>query len=638
MSSSVSSTISSTYVNGRQLISGLSSGIDVDSIVQKTITADKWKLYKLQQSEQLTEWRQTAYREIISDVKTFSDTYFNVTSSSSLLSTKNFQKFAVTNTNESAVTATAGTTASTGTHKLTVSQLATAASLTGSSTLAKEVQGTTAADFALALGQSFIIDLDGTEKTITIDDAVTNVATLQVAIDAAVGENKIAVTTDADTGALMLKAADSSGVQKVTISSPDDSSTSALSSLGFGDDAILSNRISTSDTLDTIASQLNTTLTFDDYGQVAMTINGVDFTFDKSATLSEVMTEINQSSAGATIKYDELAGKLVLTADDTGAGSTLAVSETGSNFLSVALDQPSAGQDAKLTLDDVALTRSSNTIAVDGVTYTLNDTTADAVTVGITQDTDGIYDTIANFVDAYNSLIDTINGKLAEEYDSDYPPLTDDQKADMSDSEITNWEEKAKTGILANDSLMQNLVDNMRSALMETVSGQSANLTKIGITTSTYDEKGKLHIDEATLKQAIQTDPEAITELFTQQSTSYSGTTTVRTLDSSARKVRYKEEGIAYRLYDILQDNISTLRDSSDNKGLMLEKAGLEDDTTETDNSYTTALKDYQEKIEAEEDRLDEEEENLYEKYSTLETYISTMSAQLSAISSLTSS
>lgn len=637
-SSSSSSTISATYVNGRQLISGLSSGLDVDSIVKKTITADKWKLYKLQQKEQLAEWRQTAYREIISDIKSFSDKYFNLTSSSNILSTKNFQKFEVSSTDESAVTATAGTTASTGTHKVTVSQLATAASLTGSGTLSKNVQGTETADFTSAVGKSFIIDLDGTSKTVTVDSSVTDVTTFQAAIDDAVGEGKVSVSTDTDTGALIIKPTDNSGVQKITLSSPSTSSTSALSSLGFGDNAVLSNRISNSDTLDTLSNQLNTALTFDLDGQVDMTINGVNFTFDKSATLSEVMTEINQSNAGVTIKYNELSDKLVMTADDTGAGNSIDVSEMGSNFLTVALDSSAAGQDAKLTIDGVSMTRSSNTIAVDGVTYTLKDTTSDTVSVGITQDTDGIYDAISGFVDAYNTLIDTINSKLSEEYDYDYPPLNEDQKAEMSDDEITSWEEKAKTGILANDSLMQSMVDDMRKALVESVSGQSAGLSAIGITTSTYDEKGKLHIDEDTLKQAIQDDPDGIMDLFTQQSTSYSGTTTERTLDASARQIRYKEEGLSYRLYDILQDNISTLRDSGGNKGFMLEKAGMEDDTTDTNNSYTAEIDDYKDKIDAEQDRLNDEEDALYTKYSTLETYISTMSAQLSALSSMSSS
>lgn len=640
MSSSSSSTISTTTVNGRQVVSGLSSGIDVDSIVKKTITAQKWKLYKLQQQQQLATWRQEAYRSIISDITAFSNKYFNLTSSSNLLSTKNLQKYTVSSTNSSAVTATAGTTASVGSHKLTVSQLATSAVRTSASIPSKAVQGTTAADFTAAVGKSFVIDVDGTTKTITINSSITDAASLQDTIDAAVGEGKVAVSTDADTGGLIFTAVADSGVQKITLSAPASTgSSSALSDLGFGSGAVLSNRISTSDTLATLASQLNTELTFNSDGEVDLTINGVNFTFDKSSTLSEVMTEINQSTtAGVTMKYDELSGKLTLTANATGAGNTLVLSESDSNFMSVFLGQATAGQDAKLTLDGQALTRSSNSVTVDGITYALQDTTSEAVTIGVARDTDGIYDTIASFVSDYNTLIASLNSTISEEYDSDYPPLTDDQKADMSEDEITAWEKKAKVGILKNDSLIQNIVSNMRTALIDSISGVTTSLSAIGITTSTYSEKGQLHIDETKLKAAIADDPEGVTSLFTQQSTSYSGTTAVRALNSSERQTRYKEEGLAYRLYDILQDNISTIRDSGGNKGLMLLKAGIENDTSDTSNSYSTEINKYKEKIDAEEDRLDDEEERLYTKYSAMETYLSQLSAQFAALSSFTSS
>lgn len=635
---SSSSTVTSTTVNGRQVISGLSSGIDVDSMVKATLSAEKWKLNKLKQQQQLTEWRQTAYRSIISDIQSFTAKYFDLTSSSSLLSTKNLQKFTVNSTNSSAVTASAGTTAAVGSHKLTVSQLATATSRTSSNPLSKNVQGTEAADFSSVAGKSFVLTLDGTAKTVTLDSGVTDIDSLQTALDDAVGAGKVAVTTDSSSGALVISAVDDSGVQAISLSAPSGSTSSALSALGFGTGAILSNRLSTSDTLATIAGQLNTELTFNSDGQVALTINGVDFTFDQSATLGEVISEVNQSSAGATLKFDALSGKLTLTASSTGAGNTLAISETDSNFLMAFLDQSTAGQDAKLTLDGQALTRSTNTVTVDGVTYTLKDTTNEAVTIGVEQDIDGIYDSIKSFVEDYNTLIDTINSKISEEYDSDYAPLTDDQKDEMSDDEIEKWETKAKVGVLRNDSLLQNFVTNMRTALMESVSGVSTSLSAIGITTSTYSEKGKLHIDEETLRSAIQNNPDGVTSLFTQQSSSYSGTTIVRTLSSSQRQTRYQEEGLAYRLYDILQDNISTIRDSSGNKGLMLLKAGTENDTSATNNSYSTLLDKYSDQIDAEQDRLDDEEERLYTKYTAMETYLNQLSAQFSALSSFSSS
>lgn len=631
---SSSSSVTTTTVNGTTRITGLSSGIDVDSIVEQLMTAEKSKLNKLQQKEQLAQWRQDLYRSITSDIKTFSSKYFDITSSSSLLKQTNYLKYAVTSSS-TAVTAAYTTGASAGNHTIQVSQLATSATLKSSASVSKQVQGASAADYSSLSGKSIVITLDGTARTVSLTD-VTDLESLQSAVDDAVGEGKLTVSEDTDTGYLSIAAASDNGIQKITISAPS-SGTSGLSSLGFGSGAILSNRLSTSSTLATIAAQLNTSdaLTFNDDGQISLTINGTEFTFDQDDTLSEMMTEINDSDVGVTMKYDELSGKLIMTADETGAGNTLVVTEgEGSNFLSTLLSDSTAGVDAKVTIDNQTITRSSNKITVDGVTYTVNQTTSDEVTVSLTQDTDAVYDLISGFVDDYNTLISTINSTLSESYDSDYPPLTDDQKADMTDEEIEKWEAKAKTGILKSDSILSGFLRDLRMSLIDSVSGSSISFFDIGFSTGTYDEQGKLYIDEDTLKEAIESDPEAVMNLFSQQSTSYSGTTKVRTLTTSQLATRYKEEGIAYRFYDILQKNISTIRDSSGNKGLLLEKAGMENDASDSSNSLSTLLDKYAEEIDKEQDRLDAKEESLYNKYSALETYISKMNTQLSALSS----
>ncbi len=639
MSSSSSSSITTTTVNGRTVISGLASGIDVDSIVDQLITADSAKLNKLKQQEQLAEWKQEAYRSIISDVQSFSDEYFNSTSSSSIMSAKTFQQYSITSSS-SAVTASYTSSSTAGSHTVTVSQLATAATLKTDGGLSKDVQGATAADYTSLAGTSFVISLDGTATTVTLDSSVTDLDSLQTAIDNAVGEGKVAITAD-DSGILTIKAADS-GVQAITISAPSSSSdSSALGELGFGTGATLSNRISTSDTLEKLASSMSNSFSFNDSGALELSINGVSFTFDKSTTLSQMMTEINASSAGVTLKYDSLSDQLVMTATTTGAQKTLSVSETGGTFLSAALSQSTAGTDAKVSIDGQSLTRSSNTVTVNGVTYTFNQVTTDsaAATITLTQDNDAIYNSIKSFVDDYNTLISTINGKLSEKYDSDYPPLTQAQQDEMSETEIEKWNEKAKIGLLANDSLLQSLVDNLRSSLVDAVSGSSINLASIGITTGSYEEKGKLYIDEDTLKEAIQSNSAGIMELFTQTSTDYGGTgTKYRRLDSSQRSTRYQQEGLAYRFYDVIQDNISTINDSSGNKGLLLEKAGVENTTTSTDNTLTKEINDYKERIDKEQDRLDDEKDRLYTKYTAMETYISQMNAQLTALASYTSS
>jgi len=753
---SSSSSITTSTVNGVTRITGLASGIDVDGIVESLVSAEKAKkLNKLEQEVQTAEWQQEAYQSIITDVTDFADTYFSTTGSSSIMKASNFLQYDATSDDEDAVTVSAASTASTGSHTVSISQLATEATYSSSTSVSKEVQGSAAANYSSLTDESFVITLDDTSYTIDLD-SVTDIDSLQTAIDDAVGSTtKVTVSTNSS-GYLEITAQDNSGVQAITIEATS-TSDSGLSEL-FGTAPILSNRLSTSDTLATISDQLNTALTFDSSGECQITINGTTITLDEDDTLAEVIEAVADADVGATLSYDSLTGELTLTADDTGAGSTLTVADgTTGNFVSTLLDDETAGTDAIITIDDVTLTRSSNSVTVDGVTYTANaltgtaTTTAsatvvsdsntagydtittgasatdgtytvsvavssgtytytltdssgntlstatstdgtsavsfldsagativtlgalttaptdgtsttfkvgttvtltddDPATVTVTQDSDSIYDLISNFVDAYNELIETINAAIDEDADSDYPPLTDEEKAEMDDDEITAWEAKAKVGLLESDSTLENLLSDLRTALYDSISDSSITLTDLGITTSSdYSDQGTLEIDEDTLTALIASDPEAIMELFTQTATSTATTSSVSgkslgnnsilySINATDLETRYEEEGIAYRFFDILEQNIGTTTFSSGNKGALLEIAGIDSDTSETDNTLTSLIEKYEDEISEEEDRIDDYEDTMYDKYTTLETYISTMNSQLSAITSLTSS
>ena len=605
MSSSINTYTTSS---GSTAIAGLVSGIDTSSLVDQLVDAESTKLTTLQQQLQLAEWKQEAYRTLIAEVQTFVDTYFSSTGSSSLIKQSNYLQFTATSSDTSSVTVSAGVDADDASHTITVSQLATAETLSSSSAISAGIEASSAVtDYSSLDGESFAITVDGTEYTVTIDssasitDADSLVTTLQDAIDDAVGDGKVTVTADSS-GILSIAATDDSGVQSISIADGD--TDGVLDSLGFDDDSVTSNRIDTSSTLSEISAQLGTAMTFVD-DNVVFSINGTSFTFSEDDTLDDVMDEINDADVGATLEYDELNDKLVLTADDTGAGAMVTASDTSGTFISTLLGTTTAGVDAKVTIDGVTMTRSSNSIEVDDVTYTLNAVTTDTVTVDVAQDTDAIYDLISNFVDAYNTLIADINDQLDADYDSDYAPLTEDEEAEMSDTEIEKWNAKAQTGLLSDDSLLTDMLSELRVALMDSVSGSSLSLTSLGITTGSYDEEGTLYIDEDTLTAAIEDDAAAVQALFCQKSTSYSNNSEVRTLTSSERATRYEEEGIALRFYDLISDYVSTSVDSAGNKGRLLEKAGIEDDGSNTDNSMTSLIDEYETRISAEEDRLD---------------------------------
>ena len=67
------------------------------------------------------------------------------------------------------------------------------------------------------------------------------------------------------------------------------------------------------------------------------------------------------------------------------------------------------------------------------------------------------------------------------------------------------WEEKAKEGLLYNDSTVSTVMQKMRSVLYSTVKtadGQTFSLFSMGITTSDdWGDHGKLELDETKLQR-----------------------------------------------------------------------------------------------------------------------------------------
>ena len=633
MATTSSGAVTTSTVNGTSRITGLSSGLDVDSIVKGLMDGEKVKLSKMEQQEELLTWKQEAYRESMGTMNTFSSTYLDTLSSSSITKQGNFLQYEAESSDAAYVTAEAGANAKVASHTLTVSELATASTRSSSAAVTKGLTGTALSSFPIVFssGTTWEIKVDGKAysvdlSSVTITDPASDpdpltydvtLGSLRNAVDKAVGAGKLNI--DIASGALTITA-DDSGVQSVTVA--------AQSTLGFASSQ--SNRLDTSKTLSDINSSLTSQFSFNS-DEISFTINGESFTFDKDDTLSAVISKVNQSDAGVTMAYDSMKDKLTLTSKTFGAGATLTASDNagGGSFISTLLSTETAGKDAKLTLDGQVLTRSSNTVTVDGVTYTLNKKTTSDITIGVTQNSDATFDVITKFVDAYNTLIKTIRGKLTEKYSRDYQPLTDAQKSSMSESDITAWEKKAKTGLLQRDEMLQSFLDELRGAFMASVPGVSLTMKQIGITSSSYADYGKLTIDETTLKTAIKNDPEGVMNLFSQKSTTHS-TSAVRSLSGSEQAVRYKEEGYGMRFYDIFQKYVGTSRDSAGNKGLLVEKAGLPDDASSTDNALYDQLEDMKERITNEEKRLSLVQTRYYTEYTNMETYLNKLTTQMS--------
>lgn len=330
-------------------LTGLASGMDIDSMVAKLMKAQRLPLDKLNQQKQLVEWKREGYREISSKFITFSNTNLMNLSLSSSTQTK---KAEVSGT-AGVLSASATGSASTGSLDISVQQLAKAAS--------------------------------------------------------------------------------------------------TVSATGIG-------------------NKSGSTLISDISTETKITINDIEINFDATDTIDSMVAKINNNKdAGVTAVYDPTLGKLSLTNKTTGADAQLSFS--GDIIDQFNLASPTGGQDAKLTVNGISMQQTSNRFTLNGVEINLTGvhSTGQSSKIEVVQDTDKIVDNVKQFVTAYNEILAALNSKSDEERYLKYTPLTSEQKEDMKEDEIKLWEDKAKSGMLKNDSILRQAISDMRSAIIEDI-------------------------------------------------------------------------------------------------------------------------------------------------------------------------
>ena len=99
-------------------------------------------------------------------------------------------------------------------------------------------------------------------------------------------------------------------------------------------------------------------------------------------------------------------------------------------------------------------------------------------------------DAVKDMITDYNEMMSeirkayaTMPAKSSSGTLKDYEPLTEEQRASMSENEIKVYEEKAKQGILFADNNLRSLYERMRD-VFEPSGMDSALLSKIGISSS----------------------------------------------------------------------------------------------------------------------------------------------------------
>ncbi|SHH20892.1 flagellar filament capping protein FliD [Tepidibacter thalassicus] len=387
------------------------------------------------------------------------------------------------------------------------------------------------------------------------------------------------------------------------------------------------------------------------------TSSGTEITIDGFSNINELVNKINEHSDELKIKasYDSNFKRFFLSTTEGGEENIIQISEDNGNIFTGAssilktdltLNEQYKGTNGEVVFDGAVITTTKNQFTINGINIDLKSADAGTVhTIKVDTDVDGVYDKIKGFIDKYNELIDKLNKKISEKRYRDYQPLTDEQKKAMDEDTVKLWEEKAKSGLLRNDEHITRILSNTRSGLYEPVysdydAGDSGKLsgfsflTEIGITTGTYQEKGKLKIDETKLKDAIREDVDGVINLLFNTS---DVTESEAKSDPDKAKERRAETGLINRLYDDLISGMKSIIDKSgtgDNASLYRQvKSTILIDFVTKSGSISLLDKDViniEKQISRENDRLNRVENRYWRQFTALEKAMSKMNSQSS--------
>ena len=372
------------------------------------------------------------------------------------------------------------------------------------------------------------------------------------------------------------------------------------------------------------------------FQEYELTVNGVSIgKYNKDTALETVLNDINSNTeAGVSVSFSKTTNQFVFTAKETGAGGRVEIGgELGERLFGKVnvtdKDHYTAGQDAKFTAtingQKMEFSRSSNTFDLDGMSITLNGTFEvkdgeTPVTFSSKTDTDKIIDVVKTMVEDYNAIVSEVKKAysdmpLEKSDGSRYKPLTAEDKADMTESEIKAYEEKAKTGILFMDRDLSSLYSALRSAVAPGGSDGSF-LRSIGIKTSYEDGLTTLSLDENALREALEQNPDQVKDAFTKS----------------------KENGAAS---DGLMASIQKVTDryaatTGATKGILIEKAGSKySPSAALNNTLLEQMKDIDKQVDKWQAKMSDKVDYYTNKFTQLEMLIAQMNSQSSSLAGM---
>nr|WP_296480341.1 flagellar filament capping protein FliD [uncultured Acetatifactor sp.] len=611
-------------------LSGLMSGMDTESIISQLVEAKKTKVTKAVKAQKTLKYKQDAWKPLNTQIKNF---YLKTLSN--MRYEGSFVKKTTKVSNSSIVSVITGESAMNGVQSLKVNQLARSGYLTGGKmelipgAEKRDENGEIISDKVTAdtklseLG----FDLSGSTGTINVQSA-DGLTPIKVDGSTTVGSFVSALKSaglnanfDETNGRIFVTSKGSGAANEFEISSGDAAGRAALEKLGLSygagaENSIASKKTALYSSLKSLASSnadlqaalQSIKIPMKDASGNEISVSADSLTDEqvKALTDDNIVKIVSGLQQNTTIP-DDL--KADLEKWESSAG------ELVKDMQRFAETKKTAAADAEIELNGATYTSTSNSFNINGLTLTVNSTTApgEEVTITTQDDTDGIYDMIKNFFKEYNTMINQMDKLYNADSAKGYEPLTDEEKEAMSDSAIEEWENKIKESILRKDSSLGTISSTLKTLMMEPVEvdGKKMYLSSFGIGTLNYftapeNEKNAYHIDGDSddaetsgnadkLKTMIANDPDTVVKFFTGLAN--------KVFDEVGKVMEGDEYSSMYSVYD--------------------------------DKKMQEEYDDYTVKIKELEKKLADYEDKWYAKFAAMETALAKMQSNASAVTSL---
>lgn len=342
--------------------------------------------------------------------------------------------------------------------------------------------------------------------------------------------------------------------------------------------------------------------------------NNARFTYTKDADGNETYMEKDASGAEVAIGQGITAGEVTAQFDKKVAEAQKVMADKNQAIEDAKdLGTKVVGEDAKIEVDGVTYYSHNDTLTVNGMTITAMEETDKPVTVSTTNDTEGVYNMIKDFIKAYSELINEMDSLYNAESAKGYDPLLTEEKDALTDSEVEEWEKKIKDSILRRDATLSDISSALKMDMMKgfQIGGQTVYLSDFGIETLGYfnapdNERNAYHINGDPDDPKTKNNKDYLTSL----------------INNNPDAVMNFFVGLTNTLHDTLQDKMSATKMSS----------AL---TFYNDKKMKEDYDDYTDKIKKQEEKLNAYIDKWYAKFSAMETALAKLESKNNSLASL---